>query len=120
MNININFYNIHLYLVLFFLLHMDNIHKKYNDMEGWTPAHSIYIAHSPVDDMLPFKYAYDQYRAISNQGQNPLVHMLAVPSMRFVPHGGMNPHFIIAFMGLMMMAFVENPEDMKRFYKTVK
>lgn len=94
--------------------------KKYNDMEGWTPAHSIYIAHSPVDDMLPFKYAYDQYRAISNQGQNPLVHMLAVPSMRFVPHGGMNPHFIIAFMGLMMMAFVENPEDMKRFYKIVK
>jgi hypothetical protein len=32
----------------------------------------------------------------------------------------MNPHFIIAFMGLMMMAFVENPEDMKRFYKIVK
>lgn len=94
--------------------------NKYNDLSGWTPAHSVYIAHSPVDDMLPYKYAYDQYRAISNQGQNPLVHMLAVPSMRLVPHGGMNPHFIIAFMGQMMMAFVENPEDMRRLYKTVK
>ena len=70
--------------------------------------------------MLPFRYAYDQYLAISNQGQNPLVHMLAVPPMRLVPHGGMNPHFIIAFMGQMIMAFAENPEDMGKVYKSVK
>ncbi len=94
--------------------------SKYNDMSGWTPAHDVYIAHSPADDMLPYKYAYDQYRAISNEGQNPLVHMLAFPSMRLVPHGGMNPHFIIAFMGLLLMSFVENPKDMRRFCKTVK
>ena len=93
---------------------------KYNDMSGWTPAHDVFIAHCPEDDMLPYKYAYDQYRAISHQGQNPFVHMLAVPSMRLVPHGGMNPHFVIAFMGQMMMAFVENPEDMQRLFKTVK
>lgn len=94
--------------------------SKYNDMSGWTPAHDVFIAHCPEDNMLPYKYAYDQYRAISHQGQNPLVHMLAVPSMRLVPHGGMNPHFIIAFMGQMMMAFVENPEDMRRLFKAVK
>ena len=94
--------------------------KRHNDLEGWTPAHDVFIAHCPEDDMLPYQYAYDQYRAISNQGQNPLVHMLAVPSMRLVPHGGMNPHFIIAFMGQMMMAFVENPEDMRRLFKAVK
>lgn len=94
--------------------------QKHNDLSGWTPAHDVYIAHSPADDMLPYKYAYDQYRAIGNQGQNPLAHMLAFPSMRLVPHGGMNPHFIIAFMGLLLMSFVENPEDMKRFCKTVR
>ena len=94
--------------------------SKHNDMSGWTPAHDVFIAHCPEDDMLPYKYAYDQYRAISHQGQNPFVHMLAVPSMRLVPHGGMNPHFVIAFMGQMMMAFVENPEDMQRLFKTVK
>lgn len=94
--------------------------SKHNDMSGWTPAHDVFIAHCPEDDMLPYKYAYDLYRAISHQGQNPFVHMLAVPSMRLVPHGGMNPHFVIAFMGQMMMAFVENPEDMQRLFKTVK
>jgi hypothetical protein len=47
-------------------------------------------------------------------------HMLAFPSMRLVPRGGMNPRFIIAFMGLLLMSFVENPEDMKRFCKTVR
>lgn len=94
--------------------------QKHNDLSGWTPAHDVYIAHCPADDMLPYKYAYDQYRAIGNQGQNPLAHMLAFPSMRLVPHGGMNPHFIIAFMGLLLMSFVENPEDMKRFCKTVR
>ena len=70
--------------------------------------------------MLPYKYAYDQYRAISNEGQNPMAHMLAFSSMRLVPHGGMNPHFIIAFMGLLLMSFVENPENMRRICKTVR
>lgn len=93
--------------------------KKYNDLEGWTPAHNIYIAHCPEDNMLPYRYAYDQYLAISNHGQNPLVHMLAVPSMRLVPHGGMNPHFIIAFMGQMIMAFAEDPEDMGKIFTII-
>ena len=34
--------------------------------------------------------------------------------------GGMNPHFVLAFMGQIMMAFAENPEGMQRLYKTVK
>ena len=91
--------------------------RKYNDVSGWQPAHDVYIAHAPADDMLPYKYAYDQYLAISNNGQNPMVHMLDVPSMRLVPHGGMNPHFIIAFMAQIIMAFVENPEDLKKVFK---
>ncbi len=94
--------------------------RKYNDLTGWTPAHDVYIAHCPTDDMLPYIHAYDQYRAIGNHGQNQLVHMLAFPAMRLVPHGSMNPHFIIAFMGLLLMSFVENPEDMRRFCKSVK
>jgi hypothetical protein len=49
-----------------------------------------------------------------------MAHMLAFSSMRLVPHGGMNPHFIIAFMGLLLMSFVENPEDMRRLCKTVR
>ena len=91
-----------------------------NDLSGWTPAHDIYIAHSPADDMMPYRFAYEQYLAISNNGQNPNVHMLNVPAMRFVPRGGMKLHFIIAFIGQMMMAFAENPEGMKKIYKSVQ
>ena len=94
--------------------------QKHNNMEGWTPAHSIYLAHYPADDMIPYELAYDLYRTLSNEGQNPLVHLLQVPSMRFLPNGGMKPHFIIAFMGQIIMAFVEDPEDMRRLYKSVK
>lgn len=94
--------------------------KKHNDLEGWTPAHSVYIAHSKEDDMMPFEMVYDLYRTLSNEGQNERVHMLSVPSMRLLPNGGMNPHFIVAFIGLIIMAFVENPEDMRKFYKCVK
>ena len=91
-----------------------------NDLSGWTPAHDIYIAHSPADDMMPYRFAYEQYRAISNDGKNSYVHMLNVPAMRFVPRGGMKLHFIIAFMGQIIMAFVENPEGMKKIYKSVQ
>ena len=94
--------------------------KKYNNMDDWTPTHSVYMAHSPADDMIPFEKAYNLYRTISNQGRNPLVHMLSVPSMRFIPNGGMKPHFIIAFVGQIIMAFVEKPKDMRRLYKSVK
>lgn len=93
---------------------------KYNDLTGWTPAHDVYIAHAPKDDMMPFQFAYDQYRAISNQGQNPMVHMLAVPAMRLIPHGGMNPHFIIAFVAQLIMAFVENPENLQKIFKPIQ
>ena len=91
-----------------------------NDLSGWTPEHAIYIAHSPSDDMFPYEYTYDQYMAISNGGKNPKVHMLNVPSMRLVPDGGMKRHFILAFMGQMTMAFVENPEGMQKIYKSVR
>ena len=94
--------------------------QVHNDMSNWTPEHAIYIAHCPTDEMLPYQYAYDQYLAISNNGQNPNVHMLNVPAMRFVPRGGMKLHFIIAFIGQMMMAFAENPEGMKKIYKSVQ
>ena len=70
--------------------------------------------------MMPYLFAYEQYRAISNDGKNSYVHMLNVPAMRFVPRGGMKLHFIIAFMGQIIMAFVENPEGMKKIYKSVQ
>ena len=94
--------------------------KKYNNVEDWTPAHEVYIAHSPADDMMPFEMVYDLYRTLGDEGKNPLVHMYSVPAMRLLPHGGLNPHFIVAFVGQLLMACVENPEDMKRFYKIVK
>lgn len=94
--------------------------QKHNDLTDWTPAHDVYIAHSPADDMMPFEMVYDLYRSVSNDGQNPLVHMLSVPAMRLLPHGGLNPHFIIAFVGQILMAFVENPEDLLWIYKTVR
>ena len=70
--------------------------------------------------MMPFERVYDLYRTLSNDGRNAKVHMLSVPSMRFVPSGGMNPHFIIAFVGQILMAFVQNPEDMCKLYKSVR
>ena len=94
--------------------------RKHNDVEGWTPAHSLYIAHSPEDDMIPFEMVYDLYRTISNEGRNARVHMLSVPSVRFLLRGGMNPHFVTAFVGLVIMAFVQNPEDMCKLYKSVQ
>ena len=93
---------------------------RHNDMTAWTPAHSLYIAHGPADDMIPYETAYNLYRTLSDHGRNPLVHMLAVPSMSFLPSGGLRPHFIIAFIGQILMAFAQNPEDMQRFYKLVK
>lgn len=94
--------------------------QKHNDLTDWTPAHAVYIAHSPADDMMPFEMVYDLYRTVSHDGQNPRVHMLSVPAMRLLPHGGLNPHFIVAFVGQIIMAFVENPEDMQKIYKSVK
>lgn len=94
--------------------------QVHNDMSNWTPEHAIYIAHCPTDEMLPYQYAYNQYLAISNNGQNPNVHMLNIPANRFASIGGMKPHFIIAFMAQVMMAFAENPESMQRLYKAVK
>ncbi len=94
--------------------------QVHNDMSNWTPEHAIYIAHCPTDEMLPYQYAYNQYLAISNNGQNPNVHMLNIPANRFASMGGMKPHFIIAFMSQVMMAFAENPESMQRLYKAVK
>jgi len=70
--------------------------------------------------MIPYDTAYNLYRTLSDHGRNPLVHMLAVPSMSFLPSGGLRPHFIIAFIGQILMAFAQNPEDMQRFYKLVK
>jgi len=94
--------------------------RKYNNMEGWTPAHSVYMAHCPEDDMIPYRLAYNLYNTISDGGRNPLVHMLAVPAMRFLPTGDLKPHFIVAFMGQVIMSFVENPENMRRLYKSVR
>ena len=70
--------------------------------------------------MMPFEMVYDLYRTLGNEGKNSLVHMYSVPAMRLLPHGGLNPHFIVAFVGQLLTACVENPEDMKRFYKIVK
>ncbi|MBR3405827.1 MAG: hypothetical protein IKG92_02870 [Bacteroidales bacterium] len=94
--------------------------KKYNNLDDWTPAHSVYLAHSPNDEMIPYEEAYRFYLIASQQKQNPLVHMLTVPSMRLIPKGGLKPHFVVAFVGQLLMALAENPEDMRRLYKSVK
>lgn len=94
--------------------------KKYNNLDDWTPAHSVYLAHSPNDEMIPYEEAYRFYLIASQQKQNPLVHMLAIPSMRLIPKGGLKPHFVVAFVGQLLMALAENPEDMRRLYKSVK
>ena len=86
---------------------------KYNNPDGWVHAHPVYMVHSPEDVMIPYKEAYRLYLRISNDGKDPSVHMKDVPSVRFIPAGGLNPHFIIAFFILMYMAFSENPEDMR-------
>jgi hypothetical protein len=94
--------------------------KRYNNLEGWSPEHAVYIAHSPVDDMIPYYLAHGQYLLLSNQGKNRNVHMLSVPSYSIIPHGGMTPHLIIAFMVQFNMAFAgENPSDMSRLYAPV-
>lgn len=94
--------------------------KKYNTLEGWTPGHNVYLAHSRKDNMIPFDGVYNLYRALSNQGKNSKVHMLSVPNPSYLPNTGMPPHYIISFMAQVFMAFEENPEDMRMRYKSVK
>lgn len=94
--------------------------KKYNNLEDWTPQHSVYLANCPTDDMVPYDAAYKLYLTLSNQRQNPLMHMLSVPAMRLIPRGGLKLHFIIAFVGQILLSLVENPEGMRMFYKPVK
>jgi len=94
--------------------------KKHNNLDDWTPAHAVYLANGLKDEMIPYEEAYRLYLTLSQQRQNPLVHMLVVPSMRLIPKGGLKPHFIVAFMGQLLMALVQNPEDMRRLYKSVK
>ena len=86
---------------------------KYNNPDGWVHAHPVYMVHSPEDEMIPYKEAYRLYLRISNDGKDPSVHMKDVPSVRFIPAGGLNPHFIIAFFIQLYIAFSENPEDMR-------
>ena len=93
---------------------------QYNNLEGWTPQHQVYIAHCPVDDMIPYYTAHNVYLNLSNQGKNRNVHMLSVPSYKIIPRKGMSPHLIIAFMVQVNMAFAgENPSDMALLYLPV-
>ena len=93
---------------------------KHNDLEGWTPQLPLYLAHSPADDMIPYEEAYKLYLNLSNQGKNSNVHMLSVPSFSFIPASGLNPHLIVSFVGQLLTALEENPEDMRMRYKSVK
>jgi len=94
--------------------------KKYNNLDDWTPQHTVVLAHSPKDDMMPYEHAYSLYRTISNQGKNPLVRMLSIPFPGFIPTGGMMSHLVIAFLIQIYMALKENPEDMRSLCKSVK
>jgi hypothetical protein len=94
--------------------------KKYNNLDDWVPQHAVYLAHCPKDDMIPYEESYNLYLTLSQQRQNPRVHMLAAPAMRLIPRGGLKPHFIMAFAGQLLMTFVEKPEDMRWFFKPVK
>ena len=94
--------------------------KKYNNLDDWTPQHTVVLAHSPKDDMMPYEHAYSLYRTISNQGKNPLVRMLSIPFPGFIPTGGMMSHLVIAFLIQIYMALKENPEDMRALCKSVK
>ena len=94
---------------------------QYNNLEGWTPQHNVYIAHCKVDDMIPYYIAHNVYQTLSNQGKNRNVHMLSVPAFKIIPRKGMSPHLIIAFMVQVNMAFAgENPSDMTRLYLPVR
>jgi len=94
--------------------------QQHNNLEGWTPRHDIYLAHCKKDDMIPYELAYKMYHAISNQGENRKVHMLAVPLPNFIPRGDMSPHLVVAFLGQVFMALAEEPSDLKRLYQSVK
>jgi len=94
--------------------------KKHNNLEDWTPQRPVYLAHSPKDNMLPYKLAYELYRIVSDRGKNPNVHMLAIPLPSFIPTGGMLNHLIIAVLIQFYIVFLENPEDTRRLYKSVK
>ena len=70
--------------------------------------------------MIPYEEAYKLYLNLSNQGKNSNVHMLSVPSFSFIPASGLNPHLIVSFVGQLLTALEENPEDMRMRYKSVK
>lgn len=94
--------------------------KKHNNLDSWTPAHSVYVAHSPQDDMIPYEIAYNVYSTISGQGKNADVHMMSVPFPRFIPTGGLNAHLVTAFLMQVYMSLVQHPKDMFRLFKSVR
>ena len=94
--------------------------KKHNKLEGWTPEHPVFLAHSQEDGMIPYELAYNLYRTLSNEGQNTKVHMMNVSSLGDFPTGGLNTHFVISFMVQIHMACMRDPSDMLLIYNPVK
>ena len=94
--------------------------KQHNSLEDWNPAHDVYVAHCPKDDILPYRMAHKLYLTISDQGKNPNVHMMSVPFSSAMIIDGMSPHFVMAFMVQVYMALSENPTDMYQLYKPTR
>ena len=90
--------------------------KEYNNLEGWNPAHKVYIAHCPKDDMIPYEVAHNLYKTIKSSN----VHMMSVPFPSIIPDGGMNPHLVVSFMVQVYMALVENPADLYQIFKPTR
>jgi hypothetical protein len=89
--------------------------KEYNNLDGWKPAHQVYIAHCPQDDMIPYEMVHNLYNTIKNKN----VHLMSVPYPKLIPGGGMHKHLVVAFMVQVYMALVENPEDLYQAFTPV-
>lgn len=96
-----------------------NCLKTEGNIDGWTPQHPIYIAHSPKDYTLPYDHAYNSYLKLSNNGSNTNVHWIDVPTpdgMTTLLPSISGTHVLVSILMLLNMSSVEEPEDMMSIY----
>ncbi len=93
--------------------------KAAGNLDNWAPKLPIYIGHSPEDPALPHEYSYRVYQKLSNNGQNPQVHMLDVRNtgqLSAVLGDAASMHGLISILMLLNMSCVELPADMATVY----
>ena len=93
---------------------------KHNDYFAWEPKHPVYMAHSPEDDLVPYDSVEKLYKDISNNGQNPQVHLLSVPAVEGkLINSNLGIHYYTSFVMSINMACAKDPEDMTLLYRPV-